>query len=113
MILRTSARMAPSRAWKVCTCCSTSDSLSCRPAASFIFRSLLDDLQQEFLRGFVVRGGGERIEHAAATAGAIAQRIQRAGRAEQSLRRIVIAQCEQHAEFAQRVLGTIRGQQTL
>ena len=61
-------------------------------------------MQQEFLRGFVMRGGGERIEHVAPAGCAIAQRVQRAGGAEVGLRRIVLAQREQHAEFTQRIL---------
>src|SRR6185369_15433589 len=98
MILRTSVRIAPRRAWKVCTWRSASASVSLLRATSFIFGSLLDDLQQEFLRGFVVGGGNERIEHVTAAGRAIAQYVQSARGAEQRWRLIVIAQCEQHAE---------------
>src|SRR4030095_10598374 len=101
MILRTSVRIAPSRVWKVSTWRSTSASVGLLRATSFIFGSLLDDLQQEFLRGFVVWGGDERIEHVTAARRAIAQYVQSARGAEQRRRLIVIAQCQQHAEFTQ------------
>src|ERR1700754_4491225 len=100
MILRTSVRIAPRRVWKASTSRSASASVSLL-ATSFIFGSLLDDLQQEFLRWFVMRGGGERIEHVTAAPGAVAPRVQCARGAEQRRRLIVLAQREQHAEFAQ------------
>src|SRR5689334_8297937 len=112
MILRTSVRIAPRREWKVSTWRSTSASVSLLPATSFIFGSLLDDLQQEFLRGFVVGGGDERIEHVTTARRAIAQCVERARGAKQGRRLIVLAQCKQDAEFTQRVLGAIVGQQT-
>src|SRR5688572_5349767 len=111
MILRTSVRIAPSREWNVSTWRSTSASVSLLAATSFIFGSLLDDLQQEVLRRFVMGGGDERIEHVTATRGAITQRVQGAGGAEQRLRLIVILQCKQHSEFAQRVFGAVVRQQ--
>src|ERR1044072_7118374 len=100
MILRTSVRIAPRREWKVSTWRSTSASVSLLPATSFIFGALLDDLQQEFLRGFVMRGGCERIEHVATASGTIAQCVQGALGAVQRGRLIVIAQRQQHAELA-------------
>src|SRR6185436_209067 len=111
MILRTSVRIAPRREWNDSTWRSTSASVSLL-ATSFIFGSLLDDLQQEFLRGFVMRGGGERVEHVTAARRAIAQCVQCTRGAEQRRRLVVLAQREQHAEFAQRVFCTIVGQQT-
>src|SRR4026209_1857980 len=131
MILRTSVRIAPRRAWNVSTWRSTSAAVSLLPASSLIFGSLLDDLQQEFLRGFVVWGGNERIEHvtaarralapggegggrpAQAARRAIARFVGCARRAEQRRRLIVLAQCERHAKFTQRVFGTVVGQQAL
>src|SRR4029453_6902034 len=76
MILRPSVRIAPRREWNVSTWRSPSASVSFLPATSFIFGSLLDDLQQEFLRGFVVRGGGERIEHVTAARRAVAPGVE-------------------------------------
>ena len=60
----------------------SSASASVVAATSFIFGSLLDHLQQEFLRGFVMRRGGERVEHVATARGAIAQCVQCARGAE-------------------------------
>src|SRR5918996_5022762 len=111
MILRTSVRIAPSREWNVSTWRSTSASVSLL-ATSFISGSLLDELQQEVLRGFVMRGGDERVEHVTAARRAIAQCVQSTRGAEQRRRLIVILQREQHAEFAQRVFGAVVRQQT-